>query len=144
MRSRSGRDPQSPVPPEVRRPQRCSSRDLAPDLTDMLPRPAFGSRALCHELTAQLPVLGELARAPQLEPLTDPPGLLPGASGAAAFHLLDMVREGGQDRKSTRLNSSHVAISYAVFCLKKKKYTGLLNPTYPIKPNKPWAHAIAG
>src|SRR5207253_11011987 len=27
-----------------------------------------------------------------------------------------------QDRKSTRLNSSHVAISYAVFCLKKKKY----------------------
>src|SRR5690625_6176766 len=27
----------------------------------------------------------------------------------------------GQDRKSTRLNSSHVAISYAVFCLKKKK-----------------------
>src|SRR5690625_6182779 len=29
----------------------------------------------------------------------------------------------GQDRKSTRLNSSHVAISYAVFCLKKKKQT---------------------
>src|SRR5690625_6125623 len=28
---------------------------------------------------------------------------------------------GRQDRKSTRLNSSHVAISYAVFCLKKKK-----------------------
>src|SRR5207253_11329678 len=28
---------------------------------------------------------------------------------------------GGEDRKSTRLNSSHVAISYAVFCLKKKK-----------------------
>src|SRR5439155_8270358 len=28
-----------------------------------------------------------------------------------------------EDRKSTRLNSSHVAISYAVFCLKKKKKT---------------------
>src|SRR5207253_7177484 len=28
--------------------------------------------------------------------------------------------DGQQDRKSTRLNSSHVAISYAVFCLKKK------------------------
>src|SRR5437870_12527374 len=28
---------------------------------------------------------------------------------------------GDLDRKSTRLNSSHVAISYAVFCLKKKK-----------------------
>src|SRR5256885_12784730 len=29
----------------------------------------------------------------------------------------------GQDRKSTRLNSSHLVISYAVFCLKKKKQT---------------------
>src|SRR2546426_2881603 len=29
----------------------------------------------------------------------------------------------GQDRKSTRLNSSHLVISYAVFCLKKKKNT---------------------
>src|SRR2546426_7493024 len=28
----------------------------------------------------------------------------------------------GQDRKSTRLNSSHLVISYAVFCLKKKKH----------------------
>src|SRR3712207_7434733 len=28
----------------------------------------------------------------------------------------------GKDRKSTRLNSSHANISYAVFCLKKKKY----------------------
>src|SRR5687768_18153273 len=31
------------------------------------------------------------------------------------------LRQGGQDRKSTRLNSSHGYISYAVFCLKKKK-----------------------
>src|SRR5437773_4302854 len=30
---------------------------------------------------------------------------------------------GLQDRKSTRLNSSHITISYAVFCLKKKKIT---------------------
>src|SRR5690349_23466993 len=34
----------------------------------------------------------------------------------------DYCREfAGRDRKSTRLNSSHVEISYAVFCLKKKK-----------------------
>src|SRR2546426_8479413 len=32
-----------------------------------------------------------------------------------------------QDRKSTRLNSSHLVISYAVFCLKKKKKKILLN-----------------
>src|SRR5437660_2627171 len=35
-------------------------------------------------------------------------------------------RELGLDRKSTRLNSSHVAISYAVFCLKKKTNTQYL------------------
>src|SRR5436309_4726311 len=34
--------------------------------------------------------------------------------------LVVLQRNGG-DRKSTRLNSSHVKISYAVFCLKKKK-----------------------
>src|SRR2546430_9945680 len=36
------------------------------------------------------------------------------------------VRQGGErqgDRKSTRLNSSHSQISYAVFCLKKKKHS---------------------
>src|SRR5438034_8706817 len=32
-----------------------------------------------------------------------------------------VVRSAGEDRKSTRLNSSHTVISYAVFCLKKKK-----------------------
>src|SRR5438034_6850096 len=31
-----------------------------------------------------------------------------------------LVADGDQDRKSTRLNSSHTVISYAVFCLKKK------------------------
>src|SRR5256884_8922299 len=36
--------------------------------------------------------------------------------GQADLHLLDV-----KDRKSTRLNSSHGYISYAVFCLKKKK-----------------------
>src|SRR3712207_8608007 len=36
-------------------------------------------------------------------------------------HLLEPDDGPGQDRKSTRLNSSHANISYAVFCLKKKK-----------------------
>src|SRR5690625_5747523 len=36
-------------------------------------------------------------------------------------HGLFLGLDGVGDRKSTRLNSSHVAISYAVFCLKKKK-----------------------
>src|SRR5438874_8159796 len=34
----------------------------------------------------------------------------------------EWVTNGKVDRKSTRLNSSHVEISYAVFCLKKKKF----------------------
>src|SRR5207253_8931097 len=37
--------------------------------------------------------------------------------------VLQLDGHGVEDRKSTRLNSSHVAISYAVFCLKKKKKT---------------------
>src|SRR5438034_6791777 len=36
------------------------------------------------------------------------------------FGVVD-ARKQNQDRKSTRLNSSHTVISYAVFCLKKKK-----------------------
>src|SRR5690625_5787091 len=45
---------------------------------------------------------------------------------AQVGRVLQALREEGleeKDRKSTRLNSSHVAISYAVFCLKKKNKT---------------------
>src|SRR5690349_23413270 len=45
--------------------------------------------------------------------------------GAYRAHMLpghdDCPPRGALDRKSTRVNSSHVEISYAVFCLKKKK-----------------------
>src|SRR3712207_8810377 len=37
----------------------------------------------------------------------------------------------GLDRKSTRLNSSHANISYAVFCLKKILTTHVFHPVYP-------------
>src|SRR5439155_5254624 len=44
------------------------------------------------------------------------------SSNASAVQFICEASGGyEQDRKSTRLNSSHVAISYAVFCLKKKK-----------------------
>src|SRR3712207_8840374 len=55
----------------------------------------------------------------------------------AADHLVERKREhepavrirpvGHGDRKSTRLNSSHANISYAVFCLKKKKHNHQLS-----------------
>src|SRR3712207_9013786 len=42
--------------------------------------------------------------------------------------LLDEAKIARKDRKSTRLNSSHANISYAVFCLTKKKYTSISAP----------------
>src|SRR5438067_9423337 len=44
----------------------------------------------------------------------------------------------GRDRKSTRLNSSHVSISYAVFCLKKKKKKQPITHIY----HKQWSDVI--
>src|SRR2546426_6666078 len=60
------------------------------------------------------------------------PGGLPGAEPVADRVVGRVARpDGGRlylqlDRKSTRLNSSHLVISYAVFCLKKKKKSGTL------------------
>src|SRR5207249_7894759 len=59
-------------------------------------------------------VVGErpsaLRRSLEHRETVDPHGVMRGLVGKA------------QDRKSTRLNSSHVSISYAVFCLKKKRH----------------------
>src|SRR3712207_7871524 len=51
-----------------------------------------------------------------------PPGSLPAFVPPALFSV-DRAGYITLDRKSTRLNSSHANISYAVFCLKKKKNT---------------------
>src|SRR5262245_62275554 len=82
---------------------------------------------------------GEDIMQPKLEPVGDlksngaPPGAVPaqepdgraGDGSSAELHdllnALQAMRVGDfSDRKSTRLNSSHLGISYAVFCLKKK------------------------
>src|SRR5690606_41930850 len=85
-----------------------------------------------HTLTLSLPRALPICKDPQAQ-LPDGRGiLLPhGLHGALEADVLVVLPErrlvgGGvdrlrQDRKSTRLNSSHVKISYAVFCLKKKK-----------------------
>src|SRR5207253_11236155 len=55
---------------------------------------------------------------------TDRPSVLPGGGLCVpgTTGCTPLITNGVfSDRKSTRLNSSHVAISYAVFCLKKKK-----------------------
>src|SRR5207249_7341945 len=65
-----------------------------------------------------LPIYGKLAQA--IEPMSK-------RSVQQAFR----AALGHRDRKSTRLNSSHVSISYAVFCLKKKNHCGLSSPPTP-------------
>src|SRR5437773_8212684 len=45
-----------------------------------------------------------------------------GAPGTRIAFTVVATSSRPRDRKSTRLNSSHITISYAVFCLKKKKY----------------------
>src|SRR5256886_6903857 len=67
----------------------------------------------------------------QAEPLLAPhvhDAAAPGVQHVGAERrVADGVRDIG-DRKSTRLNSSHSQISYAVFCLKKKKKNDILHP----------------
>src|SRR5690554_7252269 len=58
--------------------------------------------------------------------MTDHDPVQHGASQAAKIRS-NRIGKGRTDRKSTRLNSSHVRISYAVFCLKKKKKTQIYN-----------------
>src|SRR2546426_1408816 len=48
------------------------------------------------------------------------------------------------DRKSTRLNSSHLVISYAVFCLKKKKKKPRIDRDHPAEVRRFWCRASAG
>src|SRR3712207_7995347 len=75
---------------------------------------AFGIAALETEGTEQLSTLPGLSQDPSIV------GLL-------------RVEEQQVDRKSTRLNSSHANISYAVFCLKKKKVLNLsCNPCFMV------------
>src|SRR3712207_8835983 len=71
--------------------------------------PVIHAAAGAHRVLLQLPPTRR--RLPGVEDL-----------GAGAFHRVHEL-----DRKSTRLNSSHANISYAVFCLKKKKTTTILS-----------------
>src|SRR5690606_41284338 len=71
---------------------------------------------LLAALAAQVEGDGFLVAAEHLPPQPDAVALRAVAAHRVAARMLDL----DQDRKSTRLNSSHVKISYAVFCLKKK------------------------
>src|SRR5438477_8595188 len=53
---------------------------------------------------------------------------MPGCVSRHRSHRSRDYRPSRRDRKSTRLNSSHMSISYAVFCLKKKKHKTSKHP----------------
>src|SRR5207302_608403 len=104
---------------EIRGPRR-GHRPLRPCVADLLHRGAHAARDLLRHLSRRRARVGrgdacslggrEYRRGGQR---ADAPRLSRSRHG----YLLHL----GGDRKSTRLNSSHVKISYAVFCLKKKK-----------------------
>src|SRR5205085_11380757 len=70
---------------------------------------------ICHQR-----LFGDLARTPTPESKDRLEVVSPNPAADAERILRDFAGFGETDRKSTRLNSSHSQISYAVFCLKKK------------------------
>src|SRR5207302_9225771 len=75
-----------------------------PDALPILPACCWSGTVRCRR--ARIPTISRIS--------TRWPEAIPRGSSSTATSI-------GGDRKSTRLNSSHVKISYAVFCLKKKK-----------------------
>src|SRR5207249_7817324 len=91
-------------------PRRPCGRTISPMAT---------SFSLLNDLENRpLPQLGRVGVEDRADRPSGPPLL---ADDLAEIGLRDPQLDHRQDRKSTRLNSSHVSISYAVFCLKKKK-----------------------
>src|SRR5688500_19790116 len=86
-------------------------------------RPELAARLGSERFLQEIKVTASLQH-PNILPLYDS-----GATDEFLYYVMPYVageslrakmRHDGQDRKSTRLNSSHLVISYAVFCLKKK------------------------
>src|SRR5690349_23663093 len=81
----------------------------------------FRSRTLRREEPIDAPVAGQQVAEPAAGTDPEHEAMLADSVGLALLVVLDTLPPAERDRKSTRLNSSHVEISYAVFCLKKKK-----------------------
>src|SRR5690606_41532206 len=106
----------------------ASLRRVAPAATSFGDWPA-APRSLHSVPTRRSSDLRHRRRAPEvgIEGWLRVQGLLAGAVAlrGRAEPALEHLQQPGEDRKSTRLNSSHVKISYAVFCLKNKTHPGI-------------------
>src|SRR5690606_40560615 len=96
-------------------------RPILSPCTTLFRSPRSSQRSLMHPITitilpeaSQTRILGTIDSQEILK------AVLPPAQAAHPAAVRTLL-EGLADRKSTRLNSSHVKISYAVFCLKKKR-----------------------
>src|SRR2546426_3228552 len=100
---------------------RCSRRCRV-DILPALKAPAHGEEIRNRlDGRTEAPRCGHRAEAR----LSRPPRA-PGSPQARGVAHNGRSADQQRDRKSTRLNSSHLVISYAVFCLKKKKKTNIL------------------
>src|SRR3712207_8825332 len=98
----------------IRRPPRSTLFPYTTLFRSLHPDPA--GAVVRHGLHAALALGEELGDGAEV--------LLGDVDGHALHRLVHLAVDDPRDRKSTRLNSSHANISYAVFCLEKKK-----NPT---------------
>src|SRR5437899_8047711 len=120
--SSSSRTTNSPVPSPARRAaQRAAARACATSTISASRRRAAASSIRYVGDTSQK--VG--ARGASESPFSPAPGRFLGELGfepeqAPPHHHRPQEQHGQYNRKSTRLNSSHLGISYAVFCLKKK------------------------
>src|SRR5438045_8111963 len=83
--------------------------------------PTRRSSDLVFGNSAGFPPIDQLMDYGQNYPWPDSYIYLGGPQGFSKDRRISLPTKGATDRKSTRLNSSHLGISYAVFCLKKKK-----------------------
>src|SRR2546426_3143836 len=96
-----------------------ASREAATWLAPSCSEGSFSGTQICHSggtIVNRTALLLLFAVLPLGFVMTPAPG---GPADESVF--VRGLPPGQQDRKSTRLNSSHLVISYAVFCLKKKK-----------------------
>src|SRR2546426_9099296 len=102
----------------IRRPPRST---LFPYTTLFRSVPKFLESLFHPGADGQAPAITATVFPPAAELPQQAPNALINTYRELYWRIVDEVEKEFPDRKSTRLNSSHLVISYAVFCLKKKK-----------------------